>query len=158
MKKRLSLLLSSLIIFSLISCNEQKPSSHTQSKTEQPSSERSSLPIIISTMDSSSESSSSSDVASSSTSSENTSSSEQTETYYHVTFVNYDGSPLYETDVLEGSAAQYSGETPTREEDDEFTYEFDGWDKELTNIQSNTTFIAQFKAVAKEGWGPIIWF
>ena len=153
MKKHLSLLLSTLVIFSLISCNKEQQEQPVDSK------DSSSLPILItSSLDTSS---SSNEVPSSNpitSSSEQNTSSEQQETYYHVVFVNYDNSPLYEADVLEGSTALYSGETPTKAEDDEFTYEFDGWDKDLTNIQSDTTFIAQFKAVAKEGWGPIIWF
>ena len=78
------------------------------------------------------------------------------EVYYHVIFVNDDETKLYEADVLEGTEAVYGGKTPTKEADEEFTYEFDGWDKELTNIQSDTTFVAQFKAVAKQNWGPIV--
>ena len=142
MKKQLSLLISSCVIFSLISCNKQQ---------EQENSNKSSLPILITSPLNSSENDTSSGEINSSTPS-------VVDTYYHVTFVNYDESVLYEADVLKGSAATYSGEDPTKEEDDEFTYEFDGWDKELTNIQSDTTFVAQYKAVAKEGWGPIIWF
>ena len=152
MKKHLSLLLSTLVIFSLISCNKEQQEQPVDSK------DSSSLPILItSSLDTSS---SSNEVPSSNPviSSEQNTSSEQQETYYHVVFVNYDNSPLYEADVLEGGTALYSGEIPTKAEDDEFTYEFDGWDKDLTNIKSNTTFIAQFKAVAKENWGPIHWF
>ena len=142
MKKQLSLLISSCVIFSLISCNKQR---------EQENSNKSSLPILItSPLDSSENDTSSGEI--------NSSTSSVVDTYCHVTFVNYDESVLYEADVLKGSAATYSGEDPTKEEDDEFTYEFDGWDKELTNIQSDTTFVAQYKAVAKENWGPIIWF
>lgn len=153
MKKRLSILLSTLVIFSLISCNNEQQEQPVDSK------DSSSLPILItSALDTSS---SSNEVPSSNpvtSSSEQNTSSEQQETYYHVVFVNYDNSPLYEADVLEGGTALYSGEEPVKAEDDEFTYEFDGWDKDLTNIQSDTTFIAQFKAVAKENWGPIHWF
>lgn len=79
------------------------------------------------------------------------------EVYHHVTFLNYDETKLYEVDVLEGAEAVYSGETPTKAEDDEFTYEFDGWDKDLTNIQADVTTLATYKPVAKEGWGEIIY-
>lgn len=77
---------------------------------------------------------------------------------YHVIFVNYDDSILYETDVVKKQAAIYSGETPTKPEDDEFTYEFDGWDQDLSHIYSDVTTKAIFKDVAKENWGPIHWF
>ena len=84
------------------------------------------------------------------------------EVYYHITFVNddKDETVLLEIDVLEGSEAQYSGETPTKEEDDEFKYEFLGWDKEedLKAVSSNVTTKAVYNAIAKENWGPIIWF
>ena len=151
MKKRLSLLLSSFVIFSLISCNAP------QEESKQDNSKSSSNPIlIISSIDTS---------TSNVPNSGNNDISSQFQppasievTTYHVTFINYDESVLYETDVYEGSTATYSGEDPVKEEDDEFTYEFDGWDKDLTNIQSDTTFVAQYKAVAKENWGPIHWF
>ena len=81
------------------------------------------------------------------------------QTYYHVTFVNYDDSVLYEADVLEGSEAEYKGEEPTKEEDDEFTYEFKGWDKEneLKSVITNLLVTAEYEAVAKEQWSPIDW-
>ena len=132
MKKHLSLLLSTLVIFSLISCNKEQQEQPVDSK------DSSSLPILItSSLD------------------DNTSSKKE-DVYYHVVFVNYDNSPLYEADVLEGRTALYSGETPTKEEDDEFTYEFIGWDQNLESISSDVTTVAQFKANAKENWGHII--
>ena len=88
------------------------------------------------------------------------SSSSVLENSYHVTFLNDDNSKLYEIDVKEGQEAVYSGATPTKAEDDEFTYEFQGWDKEeeLKAVASDITTKAVFKAVAKENWGSIIWF
>ena len=148
MKKHLSLLLSTLVIFSLISCNKEQQEQPVDSK------DSSSLPILItSALDTSS---TSNEAPSSNTVS--TTSTGQEETYYHVTFVNYDETVLYEADVLEGNAALYSGEEPVKAEDEECTYKFIGWDKDLTNIQSDTTFVAQFEAVSKGQWGPINWF
>ena len=131
MKKFLGLLISSIAIISLVSCKNPKQSSG--SKDDEASSI---IPISYSEIDHSA----------------------SLETYYHVTFVNYDDSVLYEVDVLKGETAEYKGETPVKPEDDEFTYEFDGWDKELTNIQSEVVAVAQYKFVAKENWSPIIWF
>ena len=76
---------------------------------------------------------------------------------YHVIFLNYDDSFLYEVDVIKRHEAIYEGETPTKEADDEFTYEFDGWDQDISAIFSDVITRAKFKYVAKEHWGPIIW-
>ena len=150
MKKNLTILLSSFVLVALISCNKIEPSSHSKNSNE-PSIEDSS--IIVTSSDASTTSS----VEQSSSKDESTSSVEE-ETYYHVTFVNYDDSVLYEVDVLEGNEALYSGEAPTKEEDDEFTYEFIGWDKDLSSIHYNLTAKAEYKAVAKENWSDITWF
>ena len=79
-------------------------------------------------------------------------------TYYHVEFVNYNGSLLYEVDVLEGEEAIYVGDAPTRPEDTEFKYEFEGWDQDLSSITSDICTMATYKYIAQENWGPIIWF
>ena len=171
MKGNLRLILSSIVLFSLISCGTAKQSSSSQisdnstdisieepsssdsseeSSSQESSSEQSSIPS------SSEETSSSSEASSSSESSSESSIPEGT--YYHVTFVNYDDSVLYEVDVLEGTEAIYGGETPIKPEDDEFTYEFKGWDQDLTNIQMEMTTKAEYSYTAKENWGSIIWF
>ena len=80
------------------------------------------------------------------------------EGYFHVIFLNYDDSLLYEVNVLEGNEAIYGGETPIKPEDDEFTYEFKGWDQDLTSITSDLTTKAEYSYTAKENWGSIIWF
>ena len=130
----------------------QSSKSSAPSSSEVPSSSQSSS---SSEAPSSSQSSSSSKPASSESSS---SSSEPIEIYYHITYKNYDGTILEEKDVLEGSEAIYTGETPTREDDEEYTYEFIGWDKEddLKVVSADITATAQFKATGI--WGPIIWF
>ena len=76
--------------------------------------------------------------------------------YYKVTFLNEDDTPLYETTVREGRAAVYSGETPTKKEDEEYTYEFDGWDQDLSSISSDVTTKAKYKRTSK--WGSTNWF
>ena len=173
MKGNLRLILSSIVLFSLISCGTAKQSSSSQisdnstdSSIEEPSSSDSSSEEKSSSQESSSEQSSipSSSEETSSSSEESSSSESSSEssipegTYYHVTFVNYDDSVLYEVDVLEGTEAIYCGETPIKPEDDEFTYEFDGWDKDLTNIQADVTTMATYRFVAKDNWGPLIPF
>ena len=78
--------------------------------------------------------------------------------YYHVSFINDDETLLYETDVLKGDTATYVGVTPIKEEDDEFKYEFIGWDQPLNNINNDLVTKALYKSIAKENWGPVIWF
>ncbi len=181
MKKTLKLILSSIALISLIACSETYKPSHelpssiddtsvqeSISSSEDTTSEEisSSSSEISSASSSSSEEQSSSAPSSSSeqqsSSEEQSSSQEQSSseegTYYHVTFINYDDSVLYEVDVLEGQEAIYNGETPIKPEDDEFVYEFKGWDQVLTNILSDLTVKAEYSYTAKENWGSIIWF
>ncbi len=89
------------------------------------------------------------------------SSSKSLPSIYKVTFQNYDGTILYETEVEEGDSAEYVGEVPTKpveEEKVDYTYEFVGWDKELKNILEDTITTAMFKVKTEKGWGDIVWF
>ena len=78
--------------------------------------------------------------------------------YHHVKFVNYNNALLEEQDVLHGQAVTYKGILPTKPEDDEFTYEFLKWDKDLSSVTSDMTIKATYTAVPKEDWGSVIWF
>jgi hypothetical protein len=62
------------------------------------------------------------------------------------TFLNYDNSVLYTTDVISGGTAIYKGETPTKPNSGTDVFTFVGWDKPLENILVDTTFIAQYEA------------
>lgn len=158
MKKLFQLLFTSISALTLISCATNNVSTEN-SKNDSSDIENSLVSFL--NEESSLTPSSSLEVESSIErfSSIEASSSLQEDVYYHVTFLNDDEETvLYEVDVKEGEEAVYQGETPTKEEDDEFTYEFEGWSIDLTNIQSDVTAIAKYKATGKEGWGPIIWF
>ena len=141
---------SSEVISSSEISSSQERSSLQNSSEDAPSSAQS---IVVSASE---VISSSSDISSASESS--IPSSSTPEGYYHVVFQNYDETVLYEVDVEEGYEAIYVGETPIKPEDDEFTYEFSGWDVDLTNILSDVVAVAQYSYTAKENWGPIIWF
>ena len=72
------------------------------------------------------------------------------DTYYSVTFKNYDNSILYETTVIEGGTAVYKGVTPTRADSHEIAYTFVGWDRSLADITSDSIFVAQFTESFRE--------
>jgi hypothetical protein len=61
-----------------------------------------------------------------------------------VQFLNWDSSLLYTDHVSYGGTADYFGMTPVRESSAEYVYTFLAWNKELTNITSDTTVIARF--------------
>lgn len=79
-------------------------------------------------------------------------------TYYKVTFMNYDDSILKEINVIEGNTAVYDLDIPKKPSDDEFDYEFSGWDKELDNINEDIIVKALFTQKAKKDWSEIEWF
>ena len=128
MKKVFKILFSSFALFSLIACVDINNDSSSENKISSSSIEAPSSSSLI-----------------------------PQEVYYHVTFLNYDETKLYEIDVLEGHEAVYSGETPTKAEDDEFTYTFKGWDKDLSSINADVTTKAEYNYVPKVNWGPINW-
>ncbi|MBP3422207.1 MAG: hypothetical protein J6K86_00410, partial [Clostridia bacterium] len=68
-----------------------------------------------------------------------------------VTFKNYDGTPLQETQVSAGETPVFSGKTPYRPGDAVFSsYEFVGWDKELAEVTDDVTYTAVFTGTARE--------
>ncbi len=74
----------------------------------------------------------------------------QYECLYTCKFVNYDGSLLYEAKVNRGEDATYVGETPTRPSETNGSgsvdYVFKCWDKPLSDIRKDTTFMAVYDA------------
>lgn len=71
----------------------------------------------------------------------------QTKRSYTVTFVNSDGTEL-QSDVLEyGETPEYTGATPQKAADREYTYEFEKWDMDIEPVTGDITYTAVFKAV-----------
>ena len=63
---------------------------------------------------------------------------------YAITFVNYDGTPLQSGEVEYGVIPTYTGETPAKPDDAQYTYTFNGWDAELVAVTGEATYTAQF--------------
>ena len=72
---------------------------------------------------------------------------------YTITFVNWDGELLEEYLLEEGTMPVYTGVTPTRPEDDDYTYEFCGWLPEIVAAVANADYTAQFTATEKSHEG-----
>ncbi len=65
---------------------------------------------------------------------------------YKITWI-VDGKETVES-YLSGVKPSYKGK-PTKAEDDEYTYTFTGWDKEIVAASENTTYTAVFEKTAK---------
>ena len=93
------------------------------------------------------ESSESSSGESSSDSSE--SSSEETK-YFTVTWKNYDGAVLeVDKNVKEGETPSYDGKTPTRPDDEDYTYTWTGWNPSIKPVVSDQTYTATYELETK---------
>ena len=66
---------------------------------------------------------------------------------YTITWNNYDGTTLeIDNNVLEGSMPSYDGETPTRNDSEQYEYTFDKWSPDLVEVTSNATYTATYKS------------
>lgn len=69
---------------------------------------------------------------------------------YRIEFRNYDETLLdYEYGIRYGETPYYAGETPTKPEDDYFTYTFAGWDHEITIAYQDDTYRATYTGTKK---------
>ena len=66
--------------------------------------------------------------------------------YFIVRFMNYDGSLLVSSDVLQGDMPVYIGDTPAKPADAQYTYTFAGWDKAIVPADGHTTYVATFSS------------
>ena len=68
---------------------------------------------------------------------------------YTVTFVDGDGNTLYEAEALSNGEVVYTGPTPTKTADAQYTYEWIGWDTPLKPIIGNMTIRATFNSILR---------
>ncbi len=71
---------------------------------------------------------------------------ENTASVFPVKFVNYDGSELKTVYVTEGKTPVYSGPTPTKPADAQYTYTFAGWSPEIAAVTGEATYTATYAA------------
>ena len=70
---------------------------------------------------------------------------------YTITWQNYDGTVLKtEENVLFGTMPAYDGENPEREADVQFSYDFAGWEPQVTAVSKNVTYTATYEETTKE--------
>ena len=69
---------------------------------------------------------------------------------FTVTFEDEDGTVLKTVEVPYGEMPEFGEDDPVKEEDDEYTYTFSGWDPELAEAFEDATYTAVFEKTAKE--------
>ena len=69
---------------------------------------------------------------------------------YTITFKNYDGTTLQTLEVEEGVTPAYSGETPVRAADAQYTYTFNGWTPEIVAASADAEYTAEYTATVNE--------
>lgn len=68
---------------------------------------------------------------------------------YDVAFQNADGTTLKTIKVVNGDMPTYTGDTPTKADDNDYAYVFSGWTPSFAPITKNTTYMATYKSLKK---------
>jgi len=69
------------------------------------------------------------------------------ETFYTITWKNFDGEILeIDSGVSRGSIPSYNGSTPKKTGDAQYTYTFTGWSPEITAVSQDVTYVAQYSS------------
>ena len=68
---------------------------------------------------------------------------------YTITFANWDGATLQSSQVEEGTLPEYTGATPIRPDDEQYTYVFDGWTPAIVVATADATYTATYQSEPK---------
>ncbi len=71
-------------------------------------------------------------------------------TSYTITFLDWDGTVLQSSQVEEGTLPKYTGATPVRPDDEQYTYTFNGWSPAIVAATADATYTARYEATKKE--------
>ena len=69
---------------------------------------------------------------------------------YNVTWENYDGTVLKTDSVEYGTIPVYTGETPVKEANAQYSYNFTGWEQEIVAVTGDVTYTAKFSETVNE--------
>ena len=64
--------------------------------------------------------------------------------YYIITFKDYDGTVLQTSSVKNGDTPSYNKSNPTRDNDDNYSYIFSGWQPTLTKVSEDAVYTATY--------------
>ena len=74
----------------------------------------------------------------------------QTVNDYAIKFVNWDGTELQVSNVAYGETPAYTGDTPTKAPDAQYTYSFSGWGPVISVVTGEATYTAQFSTTVNK--------
>ena len=69
---------------------------------------------------------------------------------FTIKFVNDDGTELQSVTVAYGKTPAYTGETPEKSADTDYTYKFSGWDPAIASVTGEATYKATYTATKNE--------
>lgn len=69
---------------------------------------------------------------------------------YTITWVDGNGTTIKtDANVKYGATPEYAGETPTKTQDNSYSYTFTGWEPAITTVTADATYTAQFEQTAR---------